>query len=205
MDSTSSVVGIQSSEAKGYADRYKALSRKGAEAIVDMGMVVDDAKRELDQAGFNAFVELVGLNGKTSTVRKFLQIGKMGPVLMEHIEKLPDNWTTIYQLTQLDELSLKQFLSSALATPDLKARDVPAVESPVRAAKKASSIRNTEAKEEGLAFRVQFVAAPPSREMIAELEQRIQKVIDELNLECRLIQSDALVSLFDQPIFAVAA
>jgi len=191
-----------------HAMRFRSMTRNLAESVIELGMVVYYAKSKLDDTGYIKFLDLIAMNCDTSTVRKYLQIGKMGDLLIDHVDKLPDSWTTIYKLTQLGEAELKNFLDSGLVTKGLKGND-PLISRPANQLviknPASSAAKQSVVSDEGYALRITFPRAPASSELISQLEVRIKAVIDDLQMEYRLIQSEALSALFESPTFAEAA
>ena len=64
-----------------------------------MCRIVDEAKRSLDYGGFRDFCNEIDHKPKSSTIRKYVVIGKVYPRLIIYAEQLPATWTSIYLLT----------------------------------------------------------------------------------------------------------
>jgi hypothetical protein len=81
-------------------EKFQSYARKTAESILEMAKVVIEAKK-LDSEGFGSFCNEIGFNPKSSTIRKFIQIGDKYELLISRSNKLPTNWTTIYEISKL--------------------------------------------------------------------------------------------------------
>lgn len=86
-------------------DKYKAefnqWSKKTAQASLEMGRVVYEAKKELESQDFLKFCNEIGRKGEDATVRKFLKIGEKYDNFYKYADLLPNSWTSIYEITQL--------------------------------------------------------------------------------------------------------
>jgi hypothetical protein len=84
-----------------YVFLFKAHQRRTALAALDMCRVVYEAFKTLAEHDFDEFCKSIGYKHDSSTVRKFLAIGKVYPRMIEYADQLPAAWTSIYALTQM--------------------------------------------------------------------------------------------------------
>ncbi|CAN1507183.1 hypothetical protein MCEMAEM4_00694 [Burkholderiaceae bacterium] len=84
-----------------YVFLFKAHQRRTALAALDMCRVVYEAFKTLAEHDFDEFCKSIGYKHDSSTVRKFLAIGKVYPRMIEYADQLPAAWTSIYSLTQM--------------------------------------------------------------------------------------------------------
>jgi hypothetical protein len=86
-------------------DKYKAefnqWSKKTAQASLEMGRVVYEAKKELESQDFLKFCNEIGRKGEDATVRKYIKIGEKYDSFYQYADLLPNSWTSIYEITQL--------------------------------------------------------------------------------------------------------
>jgi len=95
-------VAVDSPEIPVLAERFRNFAAKTATGILEMGRVVFEAKKLKDYE-FLKFCDLAGLRGRPSTVSKLETIGEKYEFLLAHSDKLPSNWTTVYQVANLTE------------------------------------------------------------------------------------------------------
>lgn len=91
---------VEPQEVSFLVEKFQSYARKTAESILEMAKVVIEAKK-LDKEGFGAFCKEIGFDPKSSTIRKFIQIGGKYELLISRSNKLPTNWTTIYEISKL--------------------------------------------------------------------------------------------------------
>ena len=190
-----------------FANRFKAFSLKSVEMIIDIGTLVDDAKRTLTSEQYVSFVSEIGYDADLSTIRKFERIGQMNPIFIEYIECLPAAWTTIYKMTQLGPQALADALEKGIISTKTTSADISHILASMAPSSKVSSIKNNpKAKrfsEGEYAIRLEFSGIPASNAVLSELQEKLAALINELNIDCRVIQTPALMSLqFPQPAAA---
>lgn len=108
-----------------YVERYHTFLTKTVESILELGKVVFEADKELVGADKQAFCQAIKLNDQDSTYKKLKQIGSAYNELMKYKDRLPSNWTTIYQLAlvvgaRLDSLVEKNVLSPNVTMGEIK-------------------------------------------------------------------------------------
>lgn len=131
---------------KEYVFWFKAQQRKSARATLEMCRTTYEASRMLRESDFATFCLDVGYKDDSSTIRKFLAIGKVYPRLIDYAEKLPVAWTSIYMLTQIPADDFERCIKEGFAFDRLtgselkelvnKTRDVNKLTSPFRQDKK---------------------------------------------------------------------
>ena len=128
-----------------FAGLINTTWRKGVTAFIDTGRYLLEAKAELDR---NAFASLVTwhLDFDASVGRKLMAIAN-NSVICAHGHKLPPSWTTIYELTKLDDEVLEAGFAAGVINPGIKRRDVSAL----RYRSEVAEPENSAAEEETLA------------------------------------------------------
>ena len=124
------IVSVEASEAEDTSivaksrDEYVSLFKQGAEktarATLDMCRVVYEAYRKLNEADFDAFAKAIGYRDNSSTIRKFIAIGKLQPRLEKYADQLPHNWTSIYALTQIPAADFEHMLENGKSLASLR-------------------------------------------------------------------------------------
>jgi hypothetical protein len=110
---------------KEYIADFNVNLRKTAEATLQMCRTVFEANKMLAEHEFNEFCKNIGYKDSSSTIRKFIAIGKVYPRLIKYAKDLPIAWTSIYALTQIaaddfDEMVKRGFAFRSITGKDLK-------------------------------------------------------------------------------------
>lgn len=168
---------VETKEITVLVEKFNTFARKTAEGVLEMAQVVCEAKK-LKDSEFHKFCEIVGMTGSSSTVQKLIKIGEKYEYLIGHAERLPANWTTIYELAKLTEEKIEELIGSGLICTSLIAADLKAAlgKTPKPKDKKdATSLPN--GNFDGLGFRVLLKKSPDAattkkiKSLIAELEK----------------------------------
>ena len=86
---------------KYYAEKVSSLKANTAQNILTIGLFVSEAKSKLSDDDFKSFLDSTHYTDKSSSVRKWIQIGKAYQRLNPIASKLPVAWSTIYKLSNL--------------------------------------------------------------------------------------------------------
>jgi hypothetical protein len=84
-----------------FAELINTAWRKGAGAFLEVGRHLIQAKEELDRDEYDALVRL-RLAFDASTAKKLICIGQ-NRLLGAHVHLLPPCWSTLYELTKLED------------------------------------------------------------------------------------------------------
>ena len=103
-----------------YVDLFKQGVQKTARATLDMCRVAYEASRMLNEADFDAFAKAIGYRDNSSTIRKFIAIGKLQPRLAKYADQLPHSWTSIYALTQIPAAEFEYMLENGKSLASLR-------------------------------------------------------------------------------------
>lgn len=107
-----------------YVVAFKAGVEKTARATLEMCRVVYEASKSLDSYEFANFCREIGLKDWSSTVRKFIAIGKVYPRFIQYADQLPASWTSIYLITQIPADAFNQCLEKQYPLKDLRGREL---------------------------------------------------------------------------------
>ena len=113
---------------KVFADLINTSWRKGAPAIIETSRNILDAQAELDRDVFESLTRR-HLDCGASVARKLLCVAK-NPIICAHGHKLPPCWTTIYELTKLEDDVLKAALADGTIHPGMERKDATALRHP---------------------------------------------------------------------------
>ena len=103
-----------------YVLQFKKAVEKSARATLDMCRIVYEASRVLQEADFDAFCKAIGYKDSSSTIRKFIAIGKVQPRMIQYADQLPHSWSNIYQLTQIPAKEFEAMLKNGISLTSLK-------------------------------------------------------------------------------------
>jgi len=94
---------------------FKLYAKQSALGILEMGRVVYEAKVSMRNAQeFAAFCERVGYLPKSSSIKKLKRIGEKYAALKAQAQYLPNNWTTLYEISGLAEKTLNDLIDRGL-------------------------------------------------------------------------------------------
>ena len=82
------------------------------------------AERVLPPAEFERFCDEVRLSKNGSTHRKLKKIGQNASRFKAVLDHLPNNWTTVYELSKLPNEQFDRVVSSGALTPQMTAREL---------------------------------------------------------------------------------
>ena len=102
--------------------------RKGAGAFLEAGRYLIQAKEELDRDEYNSLVKL-RLEFDTSTAKKLICIGQ-NRFLGAHVHRLPPCWSTLYELTKLEDEVLETAIANGSVNPKMQRKDAIALRKP---------------------------------------------------------------------------
>jgi hypothetical protein len=100
-----------------HADRINSCWRKTVDAIIETGRALIKAKAQLEAHQFKAMVKQ-DLAVTRPTATKLMLIAEK-EVLVDHKDKLPACWRTIYELSQLDDDKLLEAIESGHINPKM--------------------------------------------------------------------------------------
>ncbi len=105
-----SVDQLTASEIEQYSQQFLSLAKASTENTVAMCEVLHKAKldfKEKDQKNmlFQELCKSIGYEkgANDPTIKKFLRIGESAEKFKPYLDRLPNSWTTLYEITQLDD------------------------------------------------------------------------------------------------------
>jgi hypothetical protein len=109
-------------------EQYQTFARQTVEGIVMMGVTVLAAET-LGPQRLEEFCERVKVDRKGSSFRKLRAIGHAAQRFEPLIERLPNNWTTLYQLAQLPPAQLEEVSQDDRFCSIMTAKDLRSIQS----------------------------------------------------------------------------
>lgn len=112
-----------------YITYYQQYTRNTVENILKLSSLIVEMKEkeksgELDKTDMNYFCFSVGLKRDGSTFRKFEQIGKHSEIFWKYVDKLPDSYTVLYEITTLDPDKFEELMCNDEIHSYVTLRDV---------------------------------------------------------------------------------
>lgn len=122
-----------------YVYWFNVHQRRTARATLDMCRTVYEAQKGLSVCDFVSFCNDIGYEDTSSTIRKFIAIGKVYPRLIDYAEQLPNAWTNIYLLTQISADDFERCIKDGFAFNKLTGSELKQLVDKTRDITKASS------------------------------------------------------------------
>ena len=105
-----------------YVAEFKRGVEKSARATLETARVVYEASRMLDSYQFQNFCKEIGYRDNSSSIRKFIAIGKVYPRFIQYADQMPSAWTTIYQITQIPANDFENYIKNGKRLDELKGK-----------------------------------------------------------------------------------
>jgi len=135
-----------------YVAAFKRGEEKTARATLETCRVVYEASRVLDSYQFQNFSKEIGYRDNSSTMRKFIAIGKVYPRFIEYADQLPSGWTAIYQITQIPAANFESMLKHGSRLDTLKGKHLQAMLSRTKPMEDLTAPLSFDSKASGYAF-----------------------------------------------------
>ena len=115
---------------------YNSFAKKTAQSLLEMYKIVYDAKQTLTKINFESFCKEIGQKSSDGTIRKYLAIGEKYDDFINYADKLPNRWTTIYDLTLIDNNTFMAIVNANESFATMSAKNIKSL---VNMSKTASS------------------------------------------------------------------
>lgn len=127
-----------------YITSFQQYTRNTVENILKLSSLIVEMKEkeksgELDKTDMNYFCFSVGLTRDGSTFRKFEQIGKHSETFWKYIDKLPDSYTVLYEITTLDSERFEELMSNNQITSYVTLKDIKQLGNKITAQSKSNN------------------------------------------------------------------
>jgi len=106
---------------------FNGYVRKSAENILQMGRIIFEAKKKLGGIKSEVYIDFcnrIAFKPESSALKKLNQIGKSYEHLSLHTDQLPNNWTTLYEISRLTEETFNDMLNSGVIHQAVQGSDV---------------------------------------------------------------------------------
>lgn len=107
-----------------FVQDFNICVKKTAQSTLEMCKVVYDAKYTLTKDNFDSFCREIGQKSSDSTIRKYLAIGEKYDDFINYADKLPNSWTSIYKITQIDSNTFSVLVNTDNSFATMRAKDI---------------------------------------------------------------------------------
>lgn len=109
----------------GWASRIAAAWQSSIDGILETGRLLTEAKAATSHGDFERMVR-GELPFGPQAARKLMSIAKDQRLTdRAHVRVLPSHWSTLYELTQLDDDEFEEALKAGTINPEMQRKDVP--------------------------------------------------------------------------------
>ena len=155
-------------------EKYRSILKQTGTKIVDQAKTIYEAEETFGRRDQIAFYQAVGLDPDSSTVRKLKTVGKYATRFEPHLDKLPQTWTTLYELAKLPADEFRKVVDSGCLSPHVTAqqiRDVVRGKKPPRPRTRRAAIDLSAAKDgRGLYQKLRAIAGEHGVELIVDTQ-----------------------------------
>jgi hypothetical protein len=175
-------------EIKAFVREYNAYAKKSAENFLGLARTIMRVEGELGGLYRAAFYAEVGLDHDLSKLAKLKKIGENLTRFQPYLERLPNSWTTLYELARLDDEDFKKVEGSGMMHPLATMKEIDA-------ALGRSAAKGTPQ------FRIYVdLSSIGSRSRQAEFVQKLHALAKDFDLKpVAPSHEDDLSSLLDEP------
>ncbi len=160
-------------------NRYHSIGKRSVRAILDMGILFFQAHEELEKEQLEEFYQEISLPPKGSTGKKYKAIGAKASLLEAHIDLLPNDWTTLYELALLEKDQFDRLVQDTILHPDVTLQAIKAHFAKPNLSAAGHIGAGDAAKSEILSFDFNLVAFPKR----AAFARRLKGLFEEFEVE----------------------
>ena len=114
---TSNISTEISSRIEDLVTQYYGFGKAGVDGILGLAETICQANDEFGQKYLAIFYERIKLDPKGSTCRKLMKIGSRRVRFEPVRDKLPNSWTTLYELARLEDDKFRQVVDDDVLHP----------------------------------------------------------------------------------------
>jgi hypothetical protein len=107
-----------------YEVLFHSSMKATALSTLQMCRTVYEAQIALDSFEFKKFCKSINQSDASSTIRKYIAIGKAYPRLVLYADQLARGWTTIYQITQIPSHTFDEMIKNEVSLSTLRGKNL---------------------------------------------------------------------------------
>lgn len=178
--------------AKKFAIAIVSLAKASTENTLAMCEAYYQAKSALGSE-FSALCAAISHDENSSTIKKYILIGRNAERFKPYLDRLPNTWTTLYELTRLDRSEFQQLIEHGKINQLTTGAEVKSIlkhrEGRTTKTKSATKTADATPLPEIMGYALQFDELPSQRQ-IFEFEDAILRLIQDHGLHCRVLRTD---------------
>ncbi len=159
-----------------YIEQFKMFGKSGAESIIKQCETVVSAEEQLSTHNFKRFLIEIDVEKSSSTFRKMKSIGKAAVRFKEIVDRLPNEWTTLYALSVLESAEFDDLVKNDVIKPRMTAKDL-------------NNALNKESKKKEEEFKITIDVSECLIGKKAEVVRLIQANVASLGVEARITEA----------------
>lgn len=156
---------------------FRGYAIKSAESILHMSRVVTQA-HAFNRTLFKEFCNQIGFETQSSTIRKYLEIGKKYELLSKHTNSLPSSWTTLYTLARIEMDKLTVMLADGTIDQSLSGTAANKLLGLPQKSDTVSKHVVPNGTVEGYGFRIKFDSIPDNALIITRIKSLLKELTD---------------------------
>ena len=161
-----------------YVNQYRHYAKKTVESVILLGKTICDAEKFLKKAEFDEFCVQIGSGPKDSTFRKLREIGKMDYRFNEHLDILPNSWTTLYQLAKLEDNQFSNLIEKNVLHKDVTSKEI----------KEVLDVKKEKEKANKVTLKLEYVATNSAS--MFQMEQEMDKIAKRYGIQVKIENND---------------
>ena len=107
-----------------YASELNSMFINSAKSILDIANIFVEAKENLDREEYAEFLKLTKYSEKSASVRKWGKIGESSIRLETIVDRLPANWSTVYEIAKLHANDFDALVKSDVLNTDVTVKEI---------------------------------------------------------------------------------
>ena len=115
---------VTSSYVMKYVERYRSFVKQTAQSLISLAETLAEAKAELQPDEFSQFCAEVGIDPEGSTCRKLKVVGENAARFKPVLDRVPNNWTTIYRLARLEPAKFNEIVEEKVLHASMTAENL---------------------------------------------------------------------------------
>lgn len=165
-----------------YIERYRSHAKRTVESILRLGETIVEAEQQLSRNDIMIFCQEVGIEHNGPTFRKLRKIGQQSARFLPVLERVPNSWTTVYELAKMDKDQFTSIVEAEALTATATMKELKAF---IATGKKKPS--NTvsftltlQAKNAAQAFEIEAALGKVAEQFGAKVKVSNQALLDQM-------------------------
>jgi len=105
-------------------DRFHAAAKRTITELLECAVVIAEAHNYLGKLHLEEFFQHIRLNPEGSTAKKMRKVGENYSRLSPYLDRLPNNWTTLYYLVTLTGIEFQKLVDNEVLHPSVTLEEI---------------------------------------------------------------------------------